>query len=98
MTKQRIVTILVYADIARAHDFLVHTFGFDSGGVNRDAEGQVSHAEQAEQFAEHLTSGAGLHRGHPVLMLRNRLLGSQRDQYSTPAIRLGGDTICQMQM
>src|SRR5438477_9918944 len=39
--------------------------------------------EQAEQFTEHLTTGAGLHRGHPLLMLRNRLLGSQRDQYST---------------
>ena len=39
--------------------------------------------QQAEQFAEHLTTGVGLHRGHPVLMLRNRLLGSQRDQYST---------------
>jgi hypothetical protein len=39
--------------------------------------------QQAEQFAEHLTSGAGLQRGHPVLMLRNRLLGSQRDRYST---------------
>lgn len=44
-TKQRIVTILVYADIAKAHDFLVDTFGFDSGGVNRDADGEVSHAE-----------------------------------------------------
>src|SRR5919202_3188852 len=40
-------------------------------------------AQQAAQFAEHLTTGAGLHRGHPVLVLRNRLLGSQRDQYST---------------
>ena len=40
-------------------------------------------AQQAAQFAEDLTTGAGLHRGHPVLMLRNRLLGSQRDQYST---------------
>ena len=39
--------------------------------------------QQAEQFAEHVTSGAGLHRGHPLLMLRNPLLGSQRDQYST---------------
>jgi hypothetical protein len=39
--------------------------------------------QQAEQFAEHLTTGAGPHRGHPLLMLRNRLLGSQRDQYST---------------
>src|SRR5437667_1914046 len=38
---------------------------------------------QAEQFTEHLTTGAGLHRGHPLLMLRNRLVGSQRDQYST---------------
>lgn len=40
-------------------------------------------AEQAEQFTEHLTTGAGLNRGHPLLMLRNRLLGSQRNQYST---------------
>jgi hypothetical protein len=39
--------------------------------------------EQAEQFTDHLTTGAGLHRGDPLLMLRNRLLGSQRDQYST---------------
>jgi len=39
--------------------------------------------DQAEQFTEHLTTGAGLHRGDPLLMLRNRLLGSQRDQYST---------------
>src|SRR5712692_504702 len=39
--------------------------------------------EQAKRFAEHLTTGAGLHRGHPLLMLRNRLVGSQRDQYST---------------
>jgi len=43
--KQRIITILVYADIAAAHDYLVETFGFDSGGVNRDANGNVSHAE-----------------------------------------------------
>src|SRR5207237_8299303 len=28
-------------------------------------------------------SSVRLHRGHTVLMLRNRLLGSQRDQYST---------------
>jgi hypothetical protein len=40
-------------------------------------------SQRAEQFAEHLTTGAGLHRGHPLLVLRNRLLGSQRDQYST---------------
>jgi hypothetical protein len=40
-------------------------------------------ADLAEEFTEHLTTGAGLRRGHPLLVLRNRLLGSQRDQYST---------------
>src|SRR5688500_7630796 len=44
-TTQRIVTVLVYADIAAAHDFLVDTFGFTSGGIHRDDEGQVVHGE-----------------------------------------------------
>lgn len=44
-TTQRIITILVYADIAAAHDFLVDTFGFSSGGINRDDDGAVTHAE-----------------------------------------------------
>jgi hypothetical protein len=39
--------------------------------------------DHAALFAKHLTTGAGMHRGHPVLMLRNQLLGSQRDHYST---------------
>jgi hypothetical protein len=39
--------------------------------------------EQAVQYADHLTTGAGLRRGDPLLVLRNRLLGSQRDQFST---------------
>lgn len=42
---QRIVTVLVYADIAAAHDFLVDTFGFSPGGLHRDDDGQVVHAE-----------------------------------------------------
>jgi uncharacterized glyoxalase superfamily protein PhnB len=44
-TTQRIITILVYADIAAAHDFLVDTFGFSSGGIHRDGDGQVVHGE-----------------------------------------------------
>jgi len=44
-TTQRIITILVYADIAAAHDFLVDTFGFNPGGLHRDDDGQVVHAE-----------------------------------------------------
>jgi hypothetical protein len=44
-------------------------------------------SQQVEQFADHLTTGAGLHRRNPVLMLRNRLVGSQRDQYSTLSVR-----------
>ena len=38
----------------------------------------ASNPEQAEQFTEHLTTSAGLHPGHPLLMLRNRLFGSLR--------------------
>jgi MerR family transcriptional regulator, thiopeptide resistance regulator len=44
-TTQRIVTILVYTDIAVAHDFLVDTFGFSSGGIHRDGNGEVVHGE-----------------------------------------------------
>ena len=39
--------------------------------------------EQLVRFAEGVITAAGLNRGHPLLMLRNRLLGGQRDQYST---------------
>ncbi len=46
-TTQRIVTVLVYADLAAAHDFLVAAFGFDSGGVHRTDEGEVMHGEVA---------------------------------------------------
>lgn len=42
---QRIVPVLVYADIEAAHDFLVGTFGFTAVGVHRDTEGEVAHGE-----------------------------------------------------
>ncbi len=42
---QRIIPILVYADIAAAHDFLVDTFGFTTGGLHHDDDGQVVDAE-----------------------------------------------------
>jgi uncharacterized glyoxalase superfamily protein PhnB len=44
-TAQRIVTVLVYADIEAAQDFLVETFGFTSHGVRRNVEGEVMHGE-----------------------------------------------------
>jgi uncharacterized glyoxalase superfamily protein PhnB len=44
-TPQRIVTVLVYANIEAAHDFLVETFGFSPGGVRRNGEGEVMHGE-----------------------------------------------------
>lgn len=46
-TTQRIVSILVYADTAVAHDFLVDTFGLESGGVHRSKDGEVTHGEVA---------------------------------------------------
>ncbi len=37
--------MLVYEDIEAAHDFLVGTFGFTSGGLHRLDDGTVVHAE-----------------------------------------------------
>jgi uncharacterized glyoxalase superfamily protein PhnB len=41
----RVIPVLTYQDIAAAHDFLVRAFGFDAGGVHRNAEGQAVHGE-----------------------------------------------------
>jgi uncharacterized glyoxalase superfamily protein PhnB len=45
MTGTTVIPILVYEDIAAAHDFLVDTFGFVSGGIHRADDGTVVHAE-----------------------------------------------------
>jgi uncharacterized glyoxalase superfamily protein PhnB len=42
---QRVIPLLVYEDIEAAHEFLVQTFGFSTGSVERDGEGQVVHGE-----------------------------------------------------
>ena len=48
----RIIPVLVYEDIAAAHDFLIEAFGFTSGGIHRTPEGNVVHAEvRAGEFA-----------------------------------------------
>lgn len=39
------IPVLVYADIEAAHDFLVTAFGFTSGGLHRDDDGNVVHGE-----------------------------------------------------
>jgi uncharacterized glyoxalase superfamily protein PhnB len=44
-TIERLVPLLVYEDIAAAHDFLVQAFGFEPGGVERDRNGMPVHAE-----------------------------------------------------
>ena len=41
----RVVPLLVYEDLAAAHDFLVEAFGFEPGGISRDNEGRATHAE-----------------------------------------------------
>jgi MerR family transcriptional regulator, thiopeptide resistance regulator len=40
-----VIPVLVYADIAAAHDFLVTVFAFESGGVHYTADGTAVHAE-----------------------------------------------------
>src|SRR5437773_2411520 len=44
-TFKRVIPLLVYEDIPAAHDFLVKAFGFEPGGVHRNAEGQALHGE-----------------------------------------------------
>jgi uncharacterized glyoxalase superfamily protein PhnB len=45
MSGTGVIPILVYEDIEAAHDFLVGTFGFTSGGIHRTDDGTVVHAE-----------------------------------------------------
>src|ERR1035437_7951853 len=71
---QRIVTVLIYADIEAAHDFLVESFGFTAGGINRNAEGEVMHGEVSLEGGGNLaapcfpglrpTWGSGTRFGH----------------------------------
>jgi len=44
-TFERIIPLLVYKDIQAAHDFLVRAFGFESGGVESNADGHPMHGE-----------------------------------------------------
>ena len=45
MASERVIPVLVYDDVAAAHDFLVDAFGMQSGGVMRDSTGQAVHGE-----------------------------------------------------
>ena len=40
-----VVPLLVYGDIARAHEFLVRAFGFEPGLIERTPDGEVVHGE-----------------------------------------------------
>ena len=42
---QRAIPLLVYDDIAAAHDYLVNVFGFRAGDVRRDGDGRAVHGE-----------------------------------------------------
>ena len=44
-TVQRRISILVYADLEAAHDFLTSVFGLGPGDLTRDGDGRVVHAE-----------------------------------------------------
>src|SRR5690625_556083 len=45
VTTRIVTTILVYEDITAEHDFLVNTFGFGPGRVDRDDDGLAVHGE-----------------------------------------------------
>jgi uncharacterized glyoxalase superfamily protein PhnB len=41
----RLIPVLAYQDISAAHDFLVSAFGFEAGGVSRNADDLPMHGE-----------------------------------------------------
>ena len=41
----RVIPLIVCKDITETHDFLVDVFGFESGGIQRDGDGNVVHGE-----------------------------------------------------
>src|SRR5438552_2701450 len=71
-TVQRRISILVYADLEAAHEYLVRVFGLGPGELHRDDEGRVVHGE--------LQAGDGvvwLHREAPEFgMASPRSLGA----------------------
>ena len=71
-TVQRRISILVYADLEAAHDYLVRVFGLGPGQLTRDGDGNVVHGE--------IQAGDGviwLHPEAPAFQLASpRTLGS----------------------
>ena len=65
---ERLIPVLTYHDISAAHDFLVNAFGFNSGGVHRNAEGEAVHGEVRAGEA-----AIWLHRVAPEHRLRSPL-------------------------
>jgi uncharacterized glyoxalase superfamily protein PhnB len=45
VTGTAVIPVLVYEDIEGAHDFLVRSFGFTTGGIHRTDDGTIVHAE-----------------------------------------------------
>ncbi len=48
----QVIPLLVYEDIQVAHAFLVSAFGFQAGGVHRDADGIAIHGEVRAGYTE----------------------------------------------
>lgn len=42
---ERIIPLLIYRDIAAAHEFLARVFGFEAGDLVRDSDGAAIHGE-----------------------------------------------------
>jgi uncharacterized glyoxalase superfamily protein PhnB len=60
LTQSGVIPILVYEDLEAGHDYLVDVFGFTSGGLHRDGDGTVVHAE-----VRHGEAAIWLHRVTP---------------------------------
>jgi MerR family transcriptional regulator, thiopeptide resistance regulator len=81
---ERLVPLLVYEDIAAAHDFLVQAFGFEPGGIERDQNGMAVHAEVLAE-----TTRVWLHRVDP----KNDLVSARSSSTATSGLYVQVDDV-----
>jgi len=78
MSKDRVIPVLTYRDIAAAYDFLINAFGFREGMLWRDDSGNVIHGE--------------VHHGEDTIWM-HRVAPEHGMHPASPATESGGLTI-----
>lgn len=69
----RMIPILVYRDVEKAHDFLVNVFGFEPVALERDDAGHVRHVGHGVRCGRSLRPAPDRRRPHHLRSRRSVL-------------------------